>query len=368
MSERRTWIGRVSLYGIVVAVTFPKAVGVTTAIMARHTGRSIWAAEIVAIGAAMLLVALAAALMKRLREAPLRSLEQSLGPWAARPLALVEFCFFCLLYLAGAYTFLVHTQYFFLPETPLIVFLLAMAILSLVGSHYGVEVLARTAILSTIGHLSITAIMIPGVIWDMDVLNLWPVGGGGWGPFGLAGLTALADLIQPLPLLLVLLPKTGSPSGHVRHSVLAMLGAGLLILIWPLAEIAVLGPGLTAQQAVACMGLARTASLGVYLHRYELVMLLFFLPGVFLIEVLPFLAASRSISHVMGISDHKRVFLPLIVAVNVAGYWLFSDRLRTDWFFTAVWPWAVLVLGGILLAAAALAVVVRPVQQSSAGA
>lgn len=362
MSEQRTWIGRFSLYGLVVAATFPKAVGVTAAIMTRQTGRDVWAAEIVAIGAALLLVALTAFLISRLQEAPLRALERSVGPWLARPLAMVEALFFCLLYLAGAYTFLAHTQFFFLPETPLIVFLLAMAILSLVGSHYGLEVLARTALLSTVGHLGITAIMIPGVIWDVDLLNLWPIGGGGWGSFGVASLTGLADLVQPIPLLLAFLPETGGPRGHLRHSVLAMLAAGLLILIWPLAEITVLGPGLTAQQGVACMGLARTASLGAYLHRYELVMLLFFMPGVFLVEVLPFLAASRSLAHAIGVSNHKALFLPLIVAITGVSWWLFADRLRTDQFFTYVWPWAVLALGGMLLAAAALAVVVQSVR------
>lgn len=357
MSERHVWIGRISLYGILISATFPKAVGITAGIMARIAGRDIWAAECLAIGFALLFVAGAALISRRLGAPPLTAMQRVLPRWGVSLFALVEAFFFCLLYVGGVYTFLGHTQYFFLTETPLIIFLLAIAILALVGAAYGLEVLARTAVVGAVGHMGVTALMTPGVIWDLTFVNLWPLAARGWTTFYHAGLVGLADLVQPIPFVMALLPITGNTRGHIRHSILAMLTAGLMIVIWPLAEILVLGPELTSEQAVACLGVARAASLGIYLHRYELLMLLFFMPGVFLVEVLPFLAASRSLAQAVGIANHRRLFLPLVGVLTAFSQWLFSSRFRSDSFFSSVWPWLILVLVGVQIAAALLTVV-----------
>lgn len=350
MTDKQVWLGWPNWYGMVISSTFPKAVGVTSAIMARRTGRDIWAAELLAIGIAVLLVALAALSMSWLREKLAPALARQVSPWAAKAADLVMAGLMALAYVAGSFVFLAHVQFFFLPQTPLIVFIICIAIISVVASLMGMEVLARVGLLGAVGHVLLTAVTAPGVLWDMNSVNLFPVGGEGIGPFLEASAIALADFSLPIALAAGTLPLVGpSRKGWVKHSVLAMLLAGGLVFLWPLSEILVLGPHLTAQSAVSCMVLARAASLGMYVHRYELIMLLFFLPGVFLAAALPLYGAASAVTRILGMKRRQPVVLVAGLALAGLSYWLLGNRLYSVWFFGNVWPAAVLACSLTLL-------------------
>lgn len=350
MSEQQVRLGWHNWYGMVIAIVFPKAVGVTTAIMARSAGHDIWVAELVAIALAVVLVALAALGMTWLRTPLSQALKRSVSPVAGKLADLTLLVLLALGYVAGNYVFLGHVQYFFLPQTPLVVFNVAVGTLSLVASLMGMEVLARVALIGTAGHVMLTAVTVPGVVWDVNTINLLPIAHHPPGPLFTAVGVALADLSLPVALAVTTLPlvePTGK--GWVKHSILATLLAGGLVMLWPLGEILVLGPNLTARSTVACMVLARAASLGMYVHRYELIMLLFFLPGIFLASALPLYGAANALTQLLGLKQRRLVTMAAVLGLGWISHAILGNRLWSDWFLAQWWPPLVLGLSLTLL-------------------
>lgn len=349
-SEQKSRVDVLSWYSMIIAGTFPKLIGVSQGIIARQTGRGSWLATGFAILAAALLMGAASWAVSRLGSDAATAATQRVGRPLAIPLMLTKGLLQALIFLGGAYVFVGHLQYYFLPETPVILFVITLGLFSLIAANYGFEPIARFSVIAALGCVAITAIMIPGVAWDLNHLNLFPPDEQGWPSLGTATLIGMADLMMPLGLAFSFLHGVRPTQRIVQHSVLALLTAGGLIIIWPLAEIMVLGPALTAQHAVSCMTLARAAALGVHIHRYELIMVLFFLPGTYVLGAMPLYSLTQLTGRILNVGRPRWLLGLNAVLLSSTAYLVLQDRLEADRFFTQIWPFAVLVCAGIILA------------------
>ncbi|HLN65303.1 MAG TPA: hypothetical protein VK464_27595, partial [Symbiobacteriaceae bacterium] len=126
----------------------------------------------------------------------------------------------------------------------------------------------------------------------------------------------------------------------------------------PVFEVAVLGSEVTAQYLIACMQLCRAAELSIYLHRYEMLMVVFFVFGVITQSVVCLYGACELGAAVLP-GQLRRPWLHVgagLLAMPIV-YYLGYDRDRYAGFLSVVWPLVAIPIAfglPLLLAAVAL--------------
>lgn len=274
-------IGHWQLAAVLGNLVFGKAIGFTSQALARAVGRDAWIAMLLAFLLGFPLMAAIVWLANRFGdETPAQYLPRLAGRWMGGLALLVLALYFLGSYVTSALTIVLHINDYLMTETPLIIFVVLYTLLVVFAVHLGIEVAGRLAVLGLAMTILLDLLVIAGAIDHFDYTRLLPVLEDGPGPSLLASLIAHTDVSMAVAGAFVLLPLTGRPQRWLRLSWIG-LGVGTLITsMWPLFEVAVLSHEVTAQYLISCMQLARAAELSIWLHRYELLMVIFFVYGV----------------------------------------------------------------------------------------
>jgi len=328
---------------LIVNMIYAKAIGVTQSMMVGEAGSAIWLSTTIATlqGLAIMYITVLAA-----RHAPRRDvMDQAahlLGSWAGRLLGLVFFVFFLGAYGGFMITFVYHLMDYFLPETPTYIFILAALLVGLFGAYHGIEVMARMAYVGVAAIIALNILIMVGSVFDLDIRNIMPVFEKGVLETVLASRHSDTDWAIATMMAAIVLPTVKHPERWASAGSAGILFAWLFTVIWPILESGVLSSAVVQQYFVACMQLARSAHLGYFIQRYEMIMVAFFSISSLLQIMMGLFCAAHALSKTFGLKDYRPMLIPTGLALGGSGYWVVADHMRAHTLLHDYWPWLAL--------------------------
>ncbi len=244
-----------------------------------------------------------------------------------------------------------------MPDTPMLVFVVTLAFLAANAARRGLEVVGR-----------LSEVLAPAVITALLSIAVFSIGRMDFGylrPIFLPG--GYADLVAPVgavfsyfttfTVIAMLLPHLDSPKSGIANSLAALLIAGALIVIMCIAMISTFGPATNAI-VLHAYALARTASIGTYFERFEVLMMVVWTAGAATTAAVFIWAAAEAIGEIFSLSSSAAIAYPLGWIAALFSLTGLNTTLR--FFDFATGPWiiysaatAILVTGLSLFVAAA---------------
>ncbi|MBB3113567.1 spore germination protein KB [Paenibacillus phyllosphaerae] len=320
-------------------VMYAKAIGITQGIIGREVNSDMWLSTVLGILQGVAVAYIVAKLMQYAPEFSMVEMAGKLiGTWAGKGIAVLIFLFFLGTFATVMVTFVYHLMDYFLPEAPTILFVVAALMVGLYGAYHGLEVMSRMAFVGVFSMLTLNILVLFGSVREMDVRNILPVMDSGLVPTLWASRHFDTDWAFAVMLIALLLPHVKRSARLARVSAVSVGLAGISIVMWPIMESTVLSAEATSQYIVACMQLARSAHIGLFLHRYEMIMIAFFATSSLIQVMMCLFCASLSASKLLGLKDYRPMLLPTGAILGAFAYWIVADHMRAMEFTAHQWP------------------------------
>ncbi|MBS4022000.1 MAG: endospore germination permease [Dethiobacter sp.] len=225
----------------------------------------------------------------------------------------------------------------FLPETPLSVFNFTLIFLAAIAVLSGLEVIARMnefiILLVVSSLLAIFSLSIS--IWEIE--NLFPVFASGIIPIA-RGAIVPAAWHGEIVALAVIMPFLTRPRGALVSGAAAVLGSTALLTTALIAVQSVFGPDFTASMHFPIHLFVRSINIGRILTRFEVVIMIIWVAGVFIKTSVFYYCAALGIAQVFGLSEYRPVVLSLGLIIAVFSITLYSDVAELAHFLRDAWP------------------------------
>lgn len=326
---------------LLACLAFGKSIGVTSASIARVVIQDAWLAMLIAFVGAFAVAVPFVALARRFPgQTPTDYVPRLLGNGLGRLALLLLSLFLLGSFLLSAITIELHVNDYLMTETPTLFFVICCSLLCLYGAYLGLEVIGRLAFVGLGMNLFLGALVVVGSFDHFEMIRLRPVWEHGLTAIVRASSLAWTDSALVLVGLLFLWPRSATAPGRwMNLSWLGLLMATITIMPWPVFEIGVLGAEVTAQYLIACMQLARSAELGIYLHRYEMVMMILFGWGTLVQGMALLYFALELLRAVIPLKLARGLFMTAVVVLIIPlHYYMAIDRERLDWLHSYLWP------------------------------
>lgn len=221
---------------------------------------------------------------------------------------------------------------FFYEETPLIVFIVIMAVLAYWLAYMGIEVTARVAqfvfplIIGGIILLNLMSLSLGGTE------NIFPLVEKGVFPIVRGGVTQWA-FFGDVAIWFLLIPHLNSSVKKYTFLPLSVLAGGLLLVFTTFSIVWGIGHRIAIMRIYPYLTLLEEISVVEFIERVEGFFLIIWVASNFLKIVLFLYAGSISTGFLFRLSDHRAVLLPLaIIAANLSVL-LFDNYLQLRYFF-----------------------------------
>lgn len=327
------------LLALVMNIIYAKAIGITQGIIAREVTGDMWLSTLISMLQGMAAAWLTARVIQMDSQSTIIDLAAKLaGKWVGKLVAAVLLLFFTGAFATVLVTFTYHLMDYFLPEAPVILFVAAAIAVGLFGAFHGIEVMGRMAFVGVFSILILNILVMMGSVPEFDVRNLLPVMDSGLVKTVWASRHFDTDWALATMMLAITLPLVKKPQRWGRVSAVSILFAGLSVAIWPVLETGVLSAEATGEYIVACMQLARSAHIGLFLHRYEMIMIAFFATSSLIQVMMCLYCASLCASKIVSAKDYRPMLIPTALLLGGSGYWIVSDHLRAMIFTADYWP------------------------------
>lgn len=325
---------------MIVNLFYVKSIGVTHGVLARVTGQDMWIADFLGMLQGIVMIYVTYLVVKRAPQLDFMSIgEKLLGKWFGKLLALIIFGFFLASSGPIMLTFVYHLQDYFLPEAPTALFIVAALFVGAIGCYYGLEVMARVALLGLLFVFLLNVLIIVGSTAEFDIRNLLPVLEQGLPRTAAASLHYDADCALAVMLAALVLPylKDGAKNGG-RLGVIGMAASGLIAIVWGILEGAVLSAEVTGHYTVACMKLARNAHIGDFLQRYEMIMIALYSMSALFEIMFCIYGSAVCLTKLFGLKNNRWMIAPCVVLIGVFSDRIVSDHFRALRFLEQIWP------------------------------
>ncbi|WP_019155036.1 GerAB/ArcD/ProY family transporter [Robertmurraya massiliosenegalensis] len=328
---------------IIINLVYAKAIGLTQGSMAREVGSDMWIATIFAVLQGLLVMTIVIYLIKKMPDKDIiQHSEKLVGKWFSKLVAALVLIFFLFAFGGILATFVYHIKDFFLPESPLLVIVLAALFIGVYGIFFGLEVISRMALLGVFSVLCLNILIILGSVQDFDVRELLPTFQSGFFNTLWASRHYDADWALATMMATMLLPYVKNDKTWTRSGMAGIIYGGLFVLIWPILEAGVLTAEVAAQYFVSCMQMARSAQIGVFFHRYEMIMIAFFALSSITQIMITLLCSSIALQRLLGLKDYRPVIIPTALMLGGFGYWFVFDHARAIELLETYWIWVAL--------------------------
>ena len=327
------------LIALIVNMVFAKAIGLTQGIAAREANSDMWLATLLATlqGIAIMMITVRV----QRRTPTLNVMEQAgllFGKWAGRALGLLIILFFLGAYGSVMITFVYHLMDYFLPEMPILIFVIVGTLVGAYAIRFGLEVIARMALVGLLSIICLNLLILFGAMSEFDVRELLPLFENGFVNTVKASRHNDTDWAMATMMAAIILPQVKQPKVWKRSAPLGILIGGCTVMLWPILEAGVLSPEVTGQYIVACMQLARSAEIGQFIHRYEMIMIAFFATSALVQIMISLLAASIAAAHVFHLKDYRPMIIPIALLFAAGGYFAVLDHNRAMTMLADYWP------------------------------
>lgn len=342
----RVQISNGMFMGIIINMVYAKAIGITQGSLAREVGNDMWISTIFSTLQGIIMIVFVTYVIKRTPKMDI--FEQSevlLGKIFSKMIALFFFIFFLFAFGGVIATFVYHLKDFFLPDAPLLLFIIAAFIMGVYGIFFGLEVIGRMALIGVFSIIALNVLIILGSISEFRLEELEPIFESGFFSTLWASRHHDTDWLMATMMAAIILPHVGKQESWGKSGIVGIGLGGLFVVLWPILQTGVLTSEVTAQYFVACMQMARSAHIGLFLHRYELIMVAFFAISALIQIMMTFLCASIAVQRLFGLKDYRPVIVPVALILCGGGYWLVFDHQIAMDFLERTWVFVALSIG-----------------------
>ncbi len=225
----------------------------------------------------------------------------------------------------------------FMPDTPIIVFIIIITIISAYAVRSGLEVFTRVnQIILPLILLSLL-VLFALAIKEMRITRLLPLLDTGVVPIIKGALTPLSWFGE-MATFLMIIPYLNKPQEAPRIANTAILISGTFFLITVLGVLAIFGPALSARWMFPTLNGARMIHLANFLERLEAVIMVIWVFGAFVKISVFYYAGVLGSAQLLGLKDFRPLVLPIGVIVVALSILLHPNILDLAHFLGQVWP------------------------------
>jgi spore germination protein (amino acid permease) len=323
---------------LIINMVYAKGIGMTQGSMAREVNGDIWISTIFATVFGAILMLMVVLIIKRLPDSDLIAQTQWLfGKIISKIIAFSFFIFFLGAYGTIMATYVYHLKDYFLPEAPYFIFILLALLIGSFATYYGIEVIARMALIGVFSIIALNILILLGSLSEFDIRELQPTFQSGFIDTFWASRHFNTDLTIAVMMTCMILPLVNDKKAWSKSSVTGIFYCGAFILLWSILEAGVLSPEVCGQYVISCMQLARSAQMGIFIHRYEMIMIALFSFSLLTQIKMTLLCSAVSVQKVLGLKDYRPVIIPVALLLNGFGYWLVVDHNRAMEFVENSW-------------------------------
>ncbi|MDW7651888.1 MAG: endospore germination permease [Bacillota bacterium] len=225
----------------------------------------------------------------------------------------------------------------FMPNTPLSVFNFSLLLLGAWAVIAGVEVIARMSEFIIILVVSFLLLIIVLSVPNWDLGNMLPFFSHGAMPILEAAIIPAAWHGEII-VLAVFLPFMTRPGRAFLAGGTAIVSSGMLLTLGVIGTLTIFGPELTSSFRFPLHLFVRTINLGNLLTRFEVVVMVTWVAGVFIKTAVLYYCASLGLAQVLGLSEYRPVVLPLGIIMATLSITLFVDVTELVEFLSKTWP------------------------------
>ena len=307
-------------------------------IIANLSGRDAWLAVLASTAWAVLIVALAFSLARRMgHRNVIQYAHDVLGKWAGGLVAFFYVFFFISQAALAMQNFHTIMMTVFYIKTPDIVFDLLIMLVILYAVSSGLEPVSRlNEILLPLG---VGILLLVGVIAleEVTLAEFQPVLAEGAGPVFSGSLRLTVYLAQGAVIFLMLYPFIRKKGDNLLHVSLAVAALGLMMLVGVIA-IGVFGVGATADMRFVALEMVRNINVGGFVQNLDALMMAIWYGGIVAKMIVLFYLACLGLAQWLGLQTYRPLLLPLGVVLAAYSSIMFANPNETVFFITMVEP------------------------------
>lgn len=297
-----------------------KAIGITTGVIVRRIGADTWIAVSIGFAVGITFAMLMTYISSKFPEMTMiQYTEKVCGKFFGRGLGIILAVYFAIAYGFSANVLNMHLKEYFLINTPFIVMCIVYTLLCTYGVVLGFEVVIRFAFVGFLMIMGINITMILGTIGDFRLDNLQPFLDQGIKANLYNSIYMFSDIAMAILSIGMLYPMLNKKKKAISITFWSILAGAIIVIIWPILEIGVLGADTMKQFVVVCMQQVRSAQLTRYLPRYELIMVSFFVWGIFVQSVVMYWCSIYSLKQSTGIKKDWMIivaYTPILILIT----------------------------------------------------
>lgn len=226
-----------------------------------------------------------------------------------------------------------------LPETPMIVPIIMFGLLCIWGAKSGIETMAKCAEYFIIFVMSLIILFSILVIPSMDIDNILPIMGNGFGKAMAGVLSALTFPFGETVVFMAIFSALQHKKSPYRVYIPALLIGGAIVVFIALRNILVLGPHTIEAVYFPSYSAISRVNIGNFLQRMEIAVTVVFILSGFTKITLCLMAATKGLGRVLGFDDYRILVTPIgLLMVNLASLLYKDINEMFQWAFE-VWPY-----------------------------
>lgn len=338
-------ISRAQFFFLFPNLLFGKAIGITVGVIVRRIGADTWSSMLIGFIIGIAFVVLMTYLCSRFPQKNILEFSEVLiGKTLTIILGIILAAYFAIAYAVSANVINMHVNEYLLPQTPFLIISAVYTLLCTYGAILGIEVVVRFSIFGFIMLQGINITMILGTIKDFQLQNLLPIFDRGLLENITNSYYVFSDVAMIILGIGMIYHLVGDKKKLISISLWGMVVAVLSVIVWPIMEIGVMGADVMKQFVVVCMQQVRCAQLTIYLPRYELIMVIFFVWSVYVQSAFMYYCSVHCIKYVFNTKKHNLLTALLMPVLTVATYYIGHDHNNYVLFIKAFWSQASTIL------------------------
>jgi len=323
---------------LMITLIFATVILFVPGVTAKHAGQDAWISIILAIGAGLLIARLVTALGLRFPDKTIFEYPgEILGRWPGKLVGLIYIWWF--LHGNGEiirqYGELMTTA--FMPDTPIIVFHLAVVAMAAYAVRNGLEVFTRANEIFLPLMLGSIIILFIFSINNMDFSRLLPVLDAEAADI-VKGAVAPLFWFGQIAAITTVIPYLNKPREAHRVAVVTVLVTGCFFLLAVVGVLVIFGPHHPATYIFPVLNGARIISIANILERLEPVIMAIWIAGGFVKISIFYWAAALGIAQVLELKDYRPLVLPIGAVLVAMSILLHPNIIDLTVSVGRVWP------------------------------
>ncbi|WP_148133990.1 GerAB/ArcD/ProY family transporter [Candidatus Formimonas warabiya] len=212
-----------------------------------------------------------------------------------------------------------------MPETPLLVFILGIAVIAVSAARNGLEVMGRMADMITPLAIGTILLVVMLVAKEADLKVLTPVLEKGIAPVLYGAFTISTLPVDNMMIISMVLPYLNKPRGVSRVVIGAFVINTVLFVIITVSIITVFGVAQAQTRTFPTLGLMRLVNLGGIIERIEMLhMGIWVLGNMIKVSIFCYLAV-LGLGHLFRLQTYRPIVLPVGALMTALSIWLFDS-------------------------------------------